>query len=35
MTVCAAELSELDVVRDAHVDALNAGDADAWVGRLL
>jgi ketosteroid isomerase-like protein len=31
MTVSAAELSELDVVRDAHVGALNAGDVDAWV----
>ena len=31
MTVLAAELSELDVVRDGHVDALNEGDADAWV----
>jgi uncharacterized protein (TIGR02246 family) len=31
MTVQAAELSDLDVVRDAHVNALNAGDADGWV----
>jgi len=31
MTVPATDLSDLDVTRDAHVAALNAGDADGWV----
>jgi uncharacterized protein (TIGR02246 family) len=31
MTALAAELEDLDRTRDAHVAALNANDADAWV----
>jgi uncharacterized protein (TIGR02246 family) len=31
MTVRAAQLEDLDRTRDAHVAALNANDADAWV----
>jgi ketosteroid isomerase-like protein len=31
MTALAAEVQDLDQIRDAHVAALNAGDADAWA----
>jgi uncharacterized protein (TIGR02246 family) len=31
MTARAAQLEDLDRTRDAHVAALNANDADAWV----
>jgi uncharacterized protein (TIGR02246 family) len=31
MTAVTTELSDLDATRDAHVAALNAGDADGWV----
>lgn len=31
MAVQASELEALDRLRDGHVAALNAGDADAWV----
>jgi uncharacterized protein (TIGR02246 family) len=31
-TTSKADLLAIDQVRDAHVTALNSGDADAWVG---
>jgi ketosteroid isomerase-like protein len=31
VSVQASELKRLDRLREAHVAALNAGDADAWV----
>ena len=31
MTALAADVQDLDATRDAHVAALNAGDADGWV----